>query len=118
MQSIRLQRLQKELFRLFNASVLGKLKDSRLDWVTITAVEVSPDLKYAKIYFSYLENGMTNKEMTALLTKASGVFKKEIAEAKIMRTIPEISFFYDATEEKARKLDEIFQKIEAEKVEE
>jgi len=45
------------------------------------------------------------------LTKASGFFKKEIAEAHLLRRIPEIRFIYDDTGKKASNLESLLKKI-------
>ena len=116
MASIRIQRLQKELIKLLNTSLKFKIRDKRLSMVTFTEISVTTDMMYAKIYFSYLNDDELNvKQMEELLTKSSGFFKKEIANAHLMRTIPDLKFLYDSTERYSQKLDAIFDKIHEEK---
>lgn len=114
MSAIRLQRLEKELIRLISVTLNSKIRDPRLQWVTITGITLSKDLHYAKIYISHYNNKASHKKILELLTKASGFIKKEIAGAKLMRTIPEISFLYDDTEDKAAHMDKLLASLKDE----
>ncbi|HNX01450.1 MAG TPA: 30S ribosome-binding factor RbfA [Candidatus Cloacimonadota bacterium] len=107
MSAIRIQRLEKELTKLISIALNSKIRDPRLQWVTITGITLSKDLHYAKIYISHYNNKASHRKILELLTKASGFIKKEIAGAKLMRTIPEISFLYDDTEDKAAHMDQL-----------
>jgi ribosome-binding factor A len=107
MSAIRIQRLEKELTKLISITLNMKMRDPRLHWVTITGLTLSKDLHYAKIFISHYNNKASHKKILELLTKASGFIKKEIAGAKLMRTIPEISFLYDDTEDKAAHMDKL-----------
>lgn len=105
MKNYRIPRLQEELKKIFNITISQKLGDPDLAWVNITDVIISKDLRYAKIYFSHYNNPASHQEIREHLIKTSGFFKKQIAGAHIMRTIPELSFFYDDTEDRAAKVE-------------
>jgi len=105
MKSFRIPRLQEELKKIFNIALTQKLNDPKLAWVMITDVIISKDLHYAKLYFSHFNNPASHDKIRELLTKSSGFLKKQIAGAQLMRTIPELSFFYDETEDRAEKVD-------------
>ncbi len=107
MSAIRIQRLEKELIKLISITLNTKMRDPRLQWITITGITLSKDLHYARIFISHYNNKASHKKILELLTKASGFIKKEIAGAKLMRTIPEISFLYDDTEDKAAHMDKL-----------
>ncbi|MCF7911321.1 MAG: 30S ribosome-binding factor RbfA [Candidatus Cloacimonetes bacterium] len=113
MPSIRIQRFEKELLKLMSRVVSYKLRDKNLAWVSITRVKLSPDLSYARVYFTHITNTSHEKVLDAL-KRCTGVIKHEIASAKMMRVIPDITFFYDDLEERADQLEEIFQKIHQE----
>lgn len=114
MASIKILRLQKELKKLFNTVVLYSLRDERLKSVFFSDVEISPDLRQAKIYFYDNDSDLSKEEMIDCLTKASGQFKKHIADAKIMRIIPAIRFYYDKSQDNLMKIESIFDKINRE----
>ena len=115
MSSIKVERLQKELQRIINAAFNGKIDDQRLSGIEITMVKISPDLSFLKVFFSDYHKELPEAKLIELLNKSSGFLKKQIAGANIMRTIPQIEFEYDNTGEKAEKIDQIFQKLEAER---
>ncbi len=105
MKSYRIPRLQEELKKIFNIALSQKMNDPKLAWVQITDVVISKDLHYAKLYFSHYNNPSSHEKIRELLIKSSGFFKKQIAGAQLMRTIPELTFFYDDTEDRAAKVD-------------
>ena len=111
MKSFRLERLQNEIKKILNSALSTKLNDPRLDWVIITEVTISKDLNYLKVFFCHYNNPLTHAQIKEILQKASGFFKKQIAGAKLMRTIPEISFFYDETEERAAKVEALLASV-------
>jgi ribosome-binding factor A len=114
MKSYRIPRLQEELKKIFNIALSQKLRDHKLDWVVITDVVISKDLRYAKLYFSHYNNPQTHDQIREQLIKTSGYLKNQIAGAHIMRTIPELSFFYDETEERAQKVDDLLARLKDE----
>jgi len=111
MKSFRIPRLQEELKKIFNIALTQQINDPKLAWVSITEVILSKDLRYAKLYFSHFNNPARHDTIQQLLIKSSGFFKKQIAGAKLMRTIPELSFFYDETEERAAKMDSLLSSL-------
>ncbi|MBW6513757.1 MAG: 30S ribosome-binding factor RbfA [Candidatus Syntrophosphaera sp.] len=113
-RSHRIPRLQEELKKLFNVAINQKLRDPLLDWVSITDVVISKDLRYAKLYFSHYNNPATHDTIRDHLIKTSGFLKNQIAGAHIMRTIPELSFYYDDSEDRAEKVDLLLDKIKDE----
>ena len=114
MARIRIQRLEKELTKIISNTILLKLRDKYIQSVTITSVKLTNDMSILKIYFTHLGKESDKKVLNAL-TKSSGFIKKQIADAKMMRRIPEIIFQYDEIADNARKLEDIFSKINAEK---
>lgn len=111
MKNYRIPRLAHELKKIFNITLTQKLNDPALLWVNITEVLISKDLRYAKIYFSHYNNPASHEEIKEHLIKSSGFFKKQIAGAHIMRTIPELSFHYDDTEDRAEKVETLLASI-------
>jgi len=113
MTRIRIQRLESELFKLISNVVNFKMRDKKLRMINISAVKLSNDMSHAKIFFTSLDDTHTDKILQAF-RNSKGFLKKEIAAAKFMRSVPELHFFYDETEENARHLDDLFARIKAE----
>ena len=111
MKNYRIPRLQEELKKIFNITLTQKLNEPSLHWVTITEVVLSKDLRYAKLYFSHYNNPASHEEILERLIISSGFFKKQIAGAQIMRTIPELSFFYDDTEDRAQRVEALLASV-------
>lgn len=107
--------MESELTKLFNTALAFEIRNEDLSWVTISRISLSPDFKYAKIYFSSLSHEINVNKVRKAFSHSAGFFKNKIAQAKMMRIIPELTFFYDETEKKASELDEIFNKIHNEK---
>ena len=77
------------------ASALRLVKDPRVSdaFVSITGAEVTPDLKYAKIFYSALRGDP--KETAKGLKSCSGFLRREIAQHMNLRITPELAFCYD-----------------------
>ncbi len=77
------------------ASILRDVKDPRVSgaFVSVTAVDVTPDLKFAKIYYSSLMGD--KKELAKGLKAASGYIRSQIAQRLNLRITPELTFILD-----------------------
>ncbi len=83
--------MQKEV-----AQILREVKDPRVSraFVSVIAAEVTPDLKYAKIFYSFL-NQSDPKEVARGLKAASGYIRREISTRMNLRITPELTFIRD-----------------------
>jgi len=88
-----------------------KLKDSRLGFVTITDVELSDNLRYAKIFFSVLGKEEDCKKTKEALISSLGFIRKLIAERINLRYAPEISFKEDKSSEYSVRIEEVLNEI-------
>ena len=82
-------------------------------FVTLTGVEVSPDLSIASVYISVLPNSEQDKVMETLGFKKSHI-RGELGRriGKQARIVPDLRFFLDETEEQAAKMDDLFKDLE------
>ncbi len=83
------------------AAILREIKDPRIQkhLVTVTASEVTADLKYAKIYFSVVGADADPAEVKAGLESARGFIRARLARTLNLRLTPELSFHYDPSAE-------------------
>lgn len=86
--------------------LLHKCADPRLQELTLTEVEMSPDLKQARVYYVTHPNADTTLVNQAL-DKAMGFIKREVARENLFRLMPEISFLPDAGLDRLAKLEEL-----------
>lgn len=93
------------------ASILREIKDPRVSgaFVTITAARVSPDLKYAKLYFSSLTGD--KKEIKRGLISAQGFIRSRLAERLNLRVTPELTFEEDNSIEHGAHIAEVLKNI-------
>ena len=84
--------MQKELM-----SILRRVKDPRVQdaFLSVTAVDCTADLKYAKIYYSALRGDA--KEIAKGLKAASGFIRRELAHTLNLRITPELTFLQDSS---------------------
>ena len=97
MASNRIGRINEEIQREM-ANLLRAVKDPRLQGglVTITHVDTTSDLRYAKIYISALDKSQ-EKDMMKGLKSASGYLRRELGSALRLRYTPELKFVADDT---------------------
>jgi len=86
--------------------LLFKCADPRLKEVTLTEVEMSPDLRQAKVFYVARENADRDQVQMAL-DKAKSFIKAEVARENLFRLMPEISFRPDPGLDRAARLEEL-----------
>ena len=74
---------------------VGELKDPRIGFVTVTGVETTTDLKYAKVFVSVFGNERKRRETMTGLESAHGVLQARIARELRLKRTPQLSFEYD-----------------------
>jgi ribosome-binding factor A len=88
-----------------------ELKDPRLGFVTITRVELSRDLRNAKILYSVLGKEEERQKTKAALESALGFVRKLISERINLRFAPEIMFREDSSSEYSVRIQEVLNEI-------
>ncbi|MDR1365845.1 MAG: ribosome-binding factor A [Holosporales bacterium] len=112
------QKVAEELRRIFSGIFS---QDSFYDFanngkpcLTVTGVDVSACLKYAKIFVTEC-NGVDRKMLIEYLGFRSKKYRFEMAQQLRLRFVPEISFHYDTCDERMTELNRAFAKVKAEK---
>jgi len=97
------------------ASVIihDKLKDPRLGFVTISKVEIAPDFRFAKIYYSVLGNEEACVKTKEALNSALGFVRKLLAQRLNLKFAPEIAFYEDHSTEYSVRIEEVLNEIKA-----
>ncbi|MBQ4090927.1 MAG: 30S ribosome-binding factor RbfA [Clostridia bacterium] len=93
------------------AMILREVKDPRVSgaFISVTAAEVTPDLKYAKVYYSSLMGD--KKEVKRGLLSSAGFIRGQIAKRMNLRITPEITFVEDSSIEYGAKISKILEGI-------
>jgi len=89
-----------------------EVKDPRLGGlVSITQVETSADLKYAKVFVSCLGSEEEKKEVLSTLTSAAGFLHNELTKRLKLRHVPELDFRWDNSIEKGARILELLDRV-------
>jgi len=99
--------VQKEV----SSIIQNEIKDPRLGFVTITSVEMTDDLRYAKIFFSVLGKEEDYKKTGEALESAQGFIRKLIAQRIQLRFAPELSFRQDKSSIYSVRIQEVLDEI-------
>lgn len=93
------------------SEILRTVKDPRVtsSFVTVTAVNVSRDMKFAKVYFSNI--GGDAKEIKKGLYSAQGYIRSCLAEKLNLRITPELTFEYDDSAEKGARIESVLKSL-------
>ena len=98
------QQVQKELARILQQEV----KDPRIGMVTISGVDITRDLAYAKVFVTFLTIGeQTNEESLEGLNAASGYIRRLLGKAMRLRIVPEVRFCFDETLTEGLRISEM-----------
>lgn len=115
MESRRIKKIE-ELYRHEVARILlYEVRDPRLANVHITQVRVTPDMRLARVYFEMPEGKVREPAVQKALQKAKGYLKKGLSKNVLLRSMPELEFFYDETSDLVRNVENIFKQLEEEK---
>jgi ribosome-binding factor A len=100
--------LQRELAGLIQREV----RDPRIGMVSITGVDVSRDMGYAKVYYTVLsaDDSDNVEEVTAVLNKAAGFLRSQLARDSAMRSVPQLRFYFDSSVGRGRYLEDLISK--------
>ncbi|HTS24080.1 MAG TPA: 30S ribosome-binding factor RbfA [Casimicrobiaceae bacterium] len=95
--------IQRELAELLRLHV----KDPRIGMVTITAVDVSPDLQNAKVFFTHLPGAARAAEAVEALQHSAGYLRRELAHRLKLYTVPQLYFAYDDSIESGLRISKL-----------
>lgn len=110
----RIDKVQEELRHHVSQIIQKELNDPRIGFVTIMHIEVSPDLRYAKVFFSVLNKEASLANTIKGLGKAAGFIRKRIGESMRIRYTPKLRFIYDDSGEQQRRIEDIINNIHQE----
>ena len=95
--------------------ILHRVKDPRLGFVTVTHVNVAPDLRSACVFYSTLGDEKVKKGSQIALEKAAGFLQKEIGTALELRYTPKLKFIFDDSLDQGIAIDRVLRQIDKEK---
>lgn len=109
--SIKIDRLNNSFVEHISGILRTEIKDERINFVTVTAVKITNDLSYAKVYVTIL-NDKERDSILKQLNKASNFIERELSKRVDIRKMPDITFVYDDSLEYAANIENIIERIE------
>jgi ribosome-binding factor A len=107
MPGARMRRVNEAVREVLSSHIAGDLKDPRIGFVTVTAVETSPDLRHARVYVSVLGDEGKREEALAGLRSSRGVLQGHVGDELRMKRTPTLEFVYDESIDRGMRISEL-----------
>jgi ribosome-binding factor A len=107
MATDRMRRVNGVIREVLSESISTELEDPRIGFVTVTAVETSPDLRSARVFVSVLGSDEEKAATLDALASAHGVLQSAVAAQTHMKRTPTLTFHYDDTPERSERLQRL-----------
>jgi ribosome-binding factor A len=102
-----MRRVDEAVREVLSDAISLKVKDPRIGFVTVTAVETSPDLRRARVFVSVLGNEGVRKRSMEGLRSAHGILQRAVASELRLKHTPTLEFLYDDTSERGMRIAEL-----------
>jgi ribosome-binding factor A len=104
MPTARMRRVNETIREVLGDAIAAELKDPRIGFVTVTAVDTSSDLRTARVYVSVLGDEEERRRSLAGLQSSHGVLQRKIADAMRLKRTPTLTFEYDDSVERGDRI--------------
>ena len=111
MDPVALARLNAGFRDLLAELLERRVRDPRVEGVSVTTVEVSRDLSVAKVFYSVLGDEEARRVAQRGLENVSGFLRREAGRRLRLRSTPELRFLFDASLERGARLEELLREI-------
>ena len=112
--SRRPQRMALQIQHEVGAILSRDIKDRRIGFVTVTGVQMTPDLRHARVFVSAMGNEKEKGASLEALNHASGWIRHELGQRIRIKFMPEIVFLPDTSQEYGEKIDKLLDQIREE----
>jgi ribosome-binding factor A len=103
----RTDRVAEQIRRDLSELIRAEIRDPRVQQVSLTAVEVTPDYAHAKVFYTALVGEGERDALAQGLKRASGFLRHELSRQLLLRTVPELHFVYDTSVERGMSLSSL-----------
>jgi ribosome-binding factor A len=110
MTSGRMRRVDEAMREVLSAAITSSLKDPRVGFVTVTAVETAPDLRHARVYVSVLGAEPVRRRSLEGLRSAHGFLQRRVADELSLKHTPTLEFVYDDTTDRGQRIAELLER--------
>ena len=110
MTADRMRRVDEAMREVLSGVITTELKDPRVGFVTVTAVETSPDLRHARVFVSVLGQDAVRRRSLDGLRSAHGYLQKRVASELRLKHTPTLDFVYDDTADRGERISELLER--------
>ncbi len=112
MRSDRLRRVDEAMREVLSEAVTKEIKDPRVGFVTVTAVDTASDLRHAKVFISVLgDDGVRQRSLDGLRS-AHGFLQRRVADELRIKHTPTLEFLYDDSLDRGLRIEALLQQEE------
>jgi ribosome-binding factor A len=113
-QGSRPDRVADQIRAEVSSMIARDLHDPGLGFITITRVQVSPDLQHARIYYTSLGDPAARKETSRALERAASFMRRQLGQRLRLRRTPELNFMFDESVEQQDRIERLLQNLKEE----
>jgi ribosome-binding factor A len=107
MTADRMRRVDEAMREVLSGAITSELKDPRVGFVTVTAVQTTTDLRQARVYVSVLGADAVRRRSLDGLRSAHGYLQRRVAEELRLKHTPTLEFVYDDTTDRGQRIQEL-----------
>ena len=102
-----MRRVNEAVREVLSTAISKDLKDPRIGFVTVTAVDTSPDLRHARVYVSVFGDERERNETLVGLTSSHGYLQSRVASELRLKHTPQLDFHYDESVERGARITKL-----------
>jgi ribosome-binding factor A len=106
----RMRRVDEAVREVLSAAITQELKDPRVGFVTVTAVETSPDLRHARVFVSVLGDDAQRARSLDGLQAAHGYLQRRLNEELRIKHTPSLDFIYDDSVDRSLRIQTLLER--------
>jgi ribosome-binding factor A len=107
-----MRRVNEAVREVLSETITAGLKDPRVGFVTVTAVDTSSDLRHARVYVSVLGDDKEREASLAGLSSSHGYLQSRVAARLRLKRTPTLEFQYDPSAERVMRITELLREQE------
>ena len=107
MSGSRMRRVDEAMREVLSDAITSEIKDPRVGFVTVTAVETSADLRHARVYVSVLGEGAVRRRSMEGLESAHGFLQRRVAGELRLKNTPTLDFLYDDSADRGMRIAQL-----------
>jgi ribosome-binding factor A len=107
MPSERIRRVNEAVREVLSEVITTELKDPRVGFITVTAVDTSADLRHANVFVSVLGDDKQREDSLAGLSSSHGYLQSRVASQLRLKHTPTLDFHYDPSAERVMRINQL-----------